>query len=65
LKLKARIKGGIREVRIIPKGVGYVVEIVYEKEVDYVERDGSGVAIDLGLCNLVTTQTTSARRRFC
>jgi len=54
LKLKTRIKGGIREVRIIPKGVGYVVEIVYEKEVDYVERDRSRVAIDLGLRNLVT-----------
>jgi len=55
LKLKTRIREGIREVRIIPKGVGYVVEIVYEKEVDVVERDKSRVAgIDLGLRNLVT-----------
>ena len=28
LKLNTRIKEGIREVRIIPKGVGYVVEVV-------------------------------------
>ena len=55
LKLKTRIKEGIREVRIIPKGVGYVVEIVYEKEVDPIERDKSRVAgIDLGVRNLVT-----------
>ena len=55
LKLNTRIKEGIREVRIIPKGVGYVVEIVYEKEVDVVERDKSRIAgIDLGLRNLVT-----------
>jgi len=55
LKLKTRIKEGIREVRIIPKGVGYVVEIVYKKEVDVVERDKSRVTgIDLGLRNLVT-----------
>jgi len=55
LKLNTRIKKGIREVRIIPKGVGYVVEIVYEKEIDTIERDKSRIAgIDLGLRNLVT-----------
>jgi len=55
LKLKTRIKEGIREVRIIPKGVGYVVEIVYGKEENTIERDKSRVAgIDLGLRNLVT-----------
>ena len=55
LKLNTRIKEGIREVRIIPKGVGYVVEIVYEKEVDVVERDKSRIAgIDLGVRNLIT-----------
>ena len=55
LRLKTRIKERIKEVRIIPKGVGYVVEIVYEKEVDVVERDKSRIAgIDLGVRNLVT-----------
>jgi len=55
LRLKTRIKERIKEVRIIPKGVGYVVEIVYEKEVDVVERDKSRVVgIDLGVRNLVT-----------
>ncbi|RJS71441.1 transposase [Methanophagales archaeon] len=55
LRLHTRIKEGIKEVRIIPKGVGYVVEIVYEKEVDVVERDKSRIAgIDLGVRNLVT-----------
>jgi len=55
LKLKTRIKERIKQVRIIPKGVGYVVEIVYEKEIDTIERDKSRVAgIDLGVRNLVT-----------
>ena len=55
LKLKTRIREGIREARIIPKGVGYVVEIVYEKEVDVMKKERNRVAgIDLGVRNLVT-----------
>jgi len=50
----------LREVRITPKGVGYVCEIVYEKEV-MVEEKGNKeeeeervVGIDLGVKNIVT-----------
>ena len=45
----------LREVRVIPKGVGYVLEIVYEKEIIKKEVDRHRIAgIDLGVCNLVT-----------
>ena len=55
LKLNTRIKEGIREVRIIPKGVGYVVEVVYEKEVNVMKKERNRVAgIDLGVRNLIT-----------
>lgn len=47
----------LREVRIIPKGVGYVCEIVYEKEVDVKEKEKEMdriVGIDLGVKNIIT-----------
>jgi len=54
----------IREVRIIPKGVGYVCEIVYEKNCEegeinrrwYSRRVNANriIGIDLGLRNIVT-----------
>lgn len=45
----------LREVRVIPKGVGYVVEIVYKKEVDKKELNKERIAgIDLGAKNIVT-----------
>jgi len=44
----------LREVRIIPKGVGYVVEIVYKKEVDIEKEENDRVVgIDIGLKNIV------------
>jgi len=57
IKVKTRLPDNtnLREVRIIPKGVGYVCEIVYEKEVELDVRDNSRmVGIDIGLRNLVT-----------
>jgi putative transposase len=55
LKLKTRIKDGLREVRIIPKGVGYMLEIVYVKMVEVIERNRERiVGIDLGSANIVT-----------
>ena len=57
LEIKTRLLDdtNLREVRIIPKGVGYVAEIVYEKEVDVKEKDESRVVgIDFGVRNLVT-----------
>ncbi|WP_207180026.1 RNA-guided endonuclease InsQ/TnpB family protein [Anaerocellum diazotrophicum] len=55
LKLKTRITDKLKEVRIIPKGSIYVVEIVYEKEIAKVKRPPKRIAgIDLGLNNFVT-----------
>jgi putative transposase len=55
LKLKTRVEGNLREVRIIPKGAVYVIEIVYQKEINVVPRQPSRIAgIDLGLNNFVT-----------
>ncbi|WP_039763642.1 MULTISPECIES: RNA-guided endonuclease InsQ/TnpB family protein [unclassified Caldicellulosiruptor] len=55
LRLKTRVAGNLREVRIIPKGCVYVVEIVYEKEIAEIKRLPKRIAgIDLGLNNFVT-----------
>lgn len=57
IKVKTRLPDGtnLREVRIIPRGVGYVCEIVYEKEVETEEKDRNRiVGIDLGAKNIVT-----------
>lgn len=55
VKLKTRIKGGVREVRIIPHGVGYALEIVYKKVLEVIERNKERiVGIDLGSANIVT-----------
>ena len=57
MKVKTRLPDdtNLREVRIIPRGVGYVCEIVYEKEVETEEKDRNRiVGIDLGAKNIVT-----------
>ena len=57
IEVKTRLPDdtNLREVRIIPQGVGYVCEIVYEKEVDVKEKERSRVVgIDLGVKNIVT-----------
>ena len=57
LKVKTRLADDtdISEVRIIPKGVGYVCEIVYMKKVEPLKLDRGRVAtIDFGLRNIVT-----------
>lgn len=57
LEVKTRLADdtNLREVRIIPKGVGYVAEIVYQKEEEIKEKDQSRiVGIDIGVRNLVT-----------
>ena len=52
-KIKTKIKT-LREVRIIPRSVGYILEIIYEKIINVPNRDKARVAgIDLGLRNLV------------
>jgi putative transposase len=57
LKVKTRLDDNIdiSEVRIIPKSVGYVCEIVYVKNVEPLKLDRNRVAtIDFGLNNIVT-----------
>ena len=57
LEVKTRLHEdtNLRETRIIPKGVGYVLEIVYAKEIISKEMSRHCVAgIDLGVRNLVT-----------
>ena len=45
----------LREVRIIPKGTGYVCEIIYKKEIESKETNKDNVAgIDLGVNNIIT-----------
>ncbi len=53
--IKTRIKEKLNEVRIIPKGVCYVVEIIYEKKEQDLSLDKDyKLSIDLGLNNLIT-----------
>ncbi|MHB1709122.1 MAG: RNA-guided endonuclease InsQ/TnpB family protein [Thermoplasmataceae archaeon] len=46
----------LREVRIVPKGIGYTVEIVYEKEIANMPegRPRRIMGIDIGVRNIVT-----------
>ena len=56
LKIKTRLPDdtNLREVRIIPKGVGYVCEIVYQKEIIIEERNKERiVGIDFGSKNII------------
>ena len=57
IEIKTRLldNTNLREVRIIPKGVGYVAEIVYQKKVEIEEKDESRViGIDFGSKNIIT-----------
>jgi len=66
-KLNTRLhdKTDIREVRIIPKGVGYVVEIVYQKKFHPKPLNKKKIlAIDLGVCNLITTVNNNDLKPF-
>jgi len=57
-KIKTRLTSldSIREVRIVPRGVGYTVEIVYHKNIPkrLQKKNTRKGAMDLGLTNLVT-----------
>jgi putative transposase len=54
--IKTRLEGDdLHQVRIVPKGTYYVVEIIYEQEVGDLHLDTDRiVGIDLGLNNIVT-----------
>ena len=53
--IKTKIQGHHMCTRIVPKGGCYVLEIVYEKEIQPVDLDKARIAsIDLGLNNFIT-----------
>jgi putative transposase len=55
LKLKTKVTKGLQQVRIVPKGSIYVIEVVYKKEVPDVIHEGNRVmGMDLGLDNFAT-----------
>jgi len=55
----------IRETRIIPKGIGYMVEIVYQKTISpkLLNKDNI-LAIDLGVRNLITMVNNNGLKPF-
>ena len=64
LEVKTRLDDAdLREVRIIPQGVGYIIEIVYEKEmVDFAKVESHRImGIDIGLRNIVTIGDSISR----
>ncbi|MGG3957448.1 transposase [Bhargavaea massiliensis] len=55
LKLKTKVIKGLQQVRIVPKGSIYVIEVVYKKEIpDMIHEGNRVVGIDLGLNNFAT-----------
>ncbi|MVT12711.1 MAG: IS200/IS605 family element transposase accessory protein TnpB [Euryarchaeota archaeon] len=57
LEVETRLENvNLREVRIIPQGVGYIIEIVYEKEIEDIAKGEPHriMGIDIGLRNIVT-----------
>ena len=56
IKTRLTAHNDLREVRIVPQGVGYTVEVVYYKYLPKTKKKSSSRkgAIDLGLTNLVT-----------
>ena len=67
LKLRTRLsdKTNNREVRILPKGIGYMVDIVYQKKIcpKPLNKDNI-IAIDLGVRNLITMVNNNGLRPF-
>jgi len=63
--IKTRIKEKLNQVRIIPLGIKYKIEIVYEKEEKDLGLDKDHVlSIDLGLNNLITAVNNNGCRPF-
>ncbi|WP_393971455.1 transposase [Oxyplasma meridianum] len=59
LEVKTRLNHvNLREVRIVPQGIGYKIEIVYWKEIENVreqkEQNKGIIGIDIGVRNIVT-----------
>ncbi|MFX1377010.1 MAG: RNA-guided endonuclease InsQ/TnpB family protein [Promethearchaeota archaeon] len=63
--IKTRITATLKEVRIIPIGIKYKVELVYEKEEKDLKLDKEHIlSIDLGLTNLITAVNNNGCRPF-
>ena len=63
--IKTRITERLKEVRIIPLGVKYKVELVYEKEEKDLGLDKEHIlSIDLGLNNLITAVNNNGCKPF-
>ena len=63
--IKSRIKEKLNQVRILPKGVYYVIEIVYEKAEQDLGLDKKHIlSIDLGLNNLITAVNNNGFKPF-
>jgi len=63
--IKTRLKNSLRCVRIIPKGIYYILEIVYEKIGENLNLDKKRVVgIDLGLINIVTVVNNAGLKPF-
>jgi putative transposase len=63
--IKTRIAERLKEVRIIPLGIKYKIEIVYEKEETELGLDKEHIlSIDLGLTNLITAVNNNGCRPF-
>ncbi len=56
IKTRLTAQDDLREVRVIPRGVGYTIELVYYKQIPKVRKKNKRLkgSIDLGLTNLVT-----------
>jgi putative transposase len=67
LEIKTRLSKDtdIRDVRVVPKGVGYALEIVYNKKINpkTLNKDRI-IAIDLGVRNLVTVVNNNGLTPF-
>jgi len=53
--IKTRIENQLHQVRLVPKGLYYTIEIIYEKDAKNLKLDRKRIlGIDLGLTNIVT-----------
>ena len=63
--IRTRITNHLHQVRIIPRGEKYVIEIIHEKEPIDLKLNGNRiVGIDLGLNNLVTVVNNAGLEPF-
>lgn len=63
--IKTRIIEKLNQVRILPKGMCYIIEIVYEKEEQDLKLNKEHIlSIDLGLNNLITAVNNNGCKPF-